>query len=152
MTKQTITQLLAMAAVAAFMFWRGHTTLAAVLGVMMLLVLILSVAAPSTLHTFQQMIDKLGGLIGSGLGLVALTIVYYLVFFPGAVLNRLFGQDPLERRFPQPGKSNWIHRVGYGTDPSIYEKLFTRPHGSTAPTTNVPELSPRSDLSQTVRK
>jgi hypothetical protein len=131
MTKQTTTQLVAMAAVAAFMFWRGHTTLAAVLGVMMLIVLTLSLVAPSVLHTFQEMVDKLGGLIGSGLGLISLTIVYYLVFFPGAVLNRLFGSDPLERRFPQPGKSNWVHRVGYGADPGIYAKLFTRPHGNT---------------------
>jgi hypothetical protein len=128
MTKQTITQLTVMAAAAALLFIRGHRRAAFVLGGLAALVLLLSVVAPGALHTLQELVGRAGARLSSALGVVVLTVVYVLVFVPGALWLRLLGQDPLNRRFPGEAKSNWIDRSGYGQEKSLYTKPYSRPH------------------------
>jgi hypothetical protein len=129
MTKSTIVQLVAMGAAAAVFYFLGHRTAATVLGSLAGVVLVLAFAAPSALHTLQELIERLVGWIASMLGLVLLTLVYFTVFFPAALWLRLRRVDLLNRAFPSRGKSNWIERVDYGTDNLLYEKPYTRPHG-----------------------
>lgn len=40
---------------------------------------------------------------------IILTLVYLLIFTPAALLFRLLGKDPMNRRF-DPVDSYWIHR------------------------------------------
>jgi len=129
MTKSTIVQLVLMGAAAALFYFLGHRTTASVLGILAGVVVALAIVAPAALHTLQELVRRLGGWIASTLGLVLLTVVYFLVFFPGALLLRLRRIDLLNRAFPSQGKSNWIERVGYGTDKLLYHKPYTRPHG-----------------------
>ena len=46
--------------------------------------------------------------IGFVLSHVILAIVYYLVFTPIGLVMRLFGHDPMTRRFDRSAKSYWV--------------------------------------------
>ena len=129
MTKYTIVQLVAMGAGAALLYYFGHTTAATIVGILAGVVVVLAYAAPGALHTLQELGRRLGAWVATMVGLVLLTLVYFAVFFPGALWLRLRGIDVLNRTFPSQGKSNWIDRIDYGTDNVLYEKPYTRPHG-----------------------
>ena len=133
MTRATITQLLAMTAVAALLFYFGRQTAATVLGAMACVVLLMALFAPGPLHTLQTGIERLVSWLATGLGLVLLTIVYFSVFLSGAVWLKLLRVDPRNRAFPGRGRSNWIDRTGYGTDKALYSQLYSRPHGDVNP-------------------
>jgi hypothetical protein len=128
MTRATTTQLGVMAVAAAALFLRGHRRAALVLAGMAAVVLVLSLAAPDTLATLQGLVARAGTKLSSALGIVTLTIVYLLVFVPGALWLKIWRIDPLNRRFPGQKGSNWIHRVGYGKDKGLYAKPYSRPH------------------------
>ena len=49
----------------------------------------------------------------------------------GNLLERLRGIDPLNRRFPTGGRSNWIERDA-APDPALYAKQYSGPHGRPA--------------------
>jgi hypothetical protein len=129
MTRATITQLLAMTAAAGLLFYFGRQTTATVLGAMACVVLLMALFAPGPLHTLQTGIERLVRWLATGLGLVLLTIVYFSVFLGGAIWLKLLRVDMLNRSFPGRGRSNWIDRIGYGTDKALYSKLYSRPHG-----------------------
>ncbi len=129
MNRATITQLLAMTAAAALLFFLGRQTAAIVVGSLACVVLVLALVAPGPLHTLQTGIERLVSWLATGLGLALLTVVYFSVFLAGAVWLRLLRIDPLNRSFPSRAGSNWIDRVGYGTDNALYSKLYSRPHG-----------------------
>jgi hypothetical protein len=129
MTKATIVQLIAMGAGAALLYFFGHRTAATILGSLAGVVVVLAVVAPGALHTLQELINRLVKWFATTLGLVLLTLVYFTVFCPGALWLRLRSIDVLNRSFPSGGQSNWIDRVGYGTEKLLYEKPYTRPHG-----------------------
>ena len=57
--------------------------------------------------------------IGFVLSHVILVVIYFLVFTPVAVILRLSGKDPLERRFDPQRKSYWIE-VSTGAETSRY--------------------------------
>jgi hypothetical protein len=128
MTRPTITQLVAMTAAATAFYFFGHRTAALVLGVLAGIVLMLALFAPGPLQTLQQAIERLVSWLATGLGLVLLTLVYFSVFLGGALWLKLWRIDPLNRKFGG-GASNWIDRTDYGTDVTLYSKLYSRPHG-----------------------
>lgn len=129
MTRATITQLATMTAAAALLFFLGRQTAAIVLASTALLVLGLALVAKGPLHTLQTGIERLVSWLATGLGLALLTVVYFSVFLGGALWLKLLRIDPLNRGFPNRNGSNWIDRLGYGTDNSLYSKLYSRPHG-----------------------
>jgi fatty acid desaturase len=48
--------------------------------------------------------------VGLVVSYVVLAAVYYLVFAPIGLLMRLFGYDPLKRRFDRAAESYWVAR------------------------------------------
>lgn len=48
--------------------------------------------------------------VGFVVSYVVLAAVYYLVFTPTGLLMRLFGYDPLQRRFDRKAESYWVAR------------------------------------------
>ena len=55
--------------------------------------------------------------VGWAMSFVLLGIIYYLVVTPLGLLLRLFGHDPLTRRFEGTAKSYWVERpVASGFD------------------------------------
>jgi hypothetical protein len=128
MTRHTIVQLLVMASAATTFFFLGHRTAAIVLSVLLAVTLVLALIAPSALATFQELLRRGGVRVATAVGVVLLTLVYFLVFVPGAIWLRLLRIDKLNRSFPGDRASNWINRVGYGADNGLYSKPYTRPH------------------------
>lgn len=92
---------------------------------------VLAVVAPGVVETLDRASVRLGRAIGTGVGAVVLTLIYHSVFLAGGAWLRLRGGDPLHRRFPVGGTSNWVEREGFGVDRTLYAKQWTRPHGST---------------------
>ena len=133
MTRNTITQLVAMTGAATLLFFLGHRTPAIVVAVLGGLTLLLALFAPGPLHTLQTAIERLVTWLATGLGLALLTLIYFTVFLGGALWLRLRSIDPLNRTFPGRSRSNWIERTGYGTDDALYSKLYSRPHGEEPP-------------------
>jgi hypothetical protein len=127
MTRATITQLLAMSAAASALYFFGRPTAALVLGVLAGVVLLLALFAPGPLETLQTGIERLVSWLATGLGLVLLSLVYFSIFLGGALWLKLWRIDPLNRKFGLG--SNWIDRTDYGTDVTLYSKLYSRPHG-----------------------
>jgi hypothetical protein len=133
MSKRTIFELCLMAAVAVTFFLFGHRTAASVLGVLFSLVLLMALFAPSALKTFQELVKRAGVWVGTAIGVVLLTLVYFVIFVPSALCLRLLGIDFMSREFPGKGSSNWIERVDYGKDKLLYAKPYTRPHAGEPP-------------------
>jgi hypothetical protein len=106
----------------------GHPVLAAVPLGLAVVVGVLALVAPSALATFETLVARAGQLLGNALGAVALALMYCTAFTFGGLWLRLRGIDPLNRRFPTAGRSNWIERVP-SADPALYAKQYSGPHG-----------------------
>ena len=50
--------------------------------------------------------------IGWSITALLLGVVFYLILTPTGLLIRLFGRDPMQRRFDVSADSYWIHRTG----------------------------------------
>jgi hypothetical protein len=115
--------------VAGGVLWAlGHPRMAAVPLVLAAVVSILALVAPPAVTALEKLATRAGVLFGAALGAVALSLMYLTTFTMGGLWLRLRGIDPLNRRFPTHGRSNWIERTS-DDDPSIYAKQYSRPHG-----------------------
>jgi hypothetical protein len=94
------------------------------------LTVLMALFAPGPLHTLRAAIDRLFVWLGTALGVVLLTIIYYTIFVPASLWLRMRGKDELKRVFPTGGVTNWIDRVGHADDKDMYKKLYTRPHAA----------------------
>ena len=61
--------------------------------------------------------------IGWVISHTAMAVIYYLVFTPIGVIMRLFGRDPMERRFDRSAASYWVEHDPAG-DPGRYFRQF----------------------------
>ena len=113
---------------AALYFWISPVG-ATIVWSLAVFLLLLSFVSPSVYDTSEELVGYLASRLTTGIGLAVLVGVYATVFWPGAVLMRLRGRDPMNRRFPSPGTTNWKTRTGFGADPELYTRQYTRPHG-----------------------
>ena len=74
------------------------------------LALIASILYPSILAALKKLLDKLIFIIGWLTSAISLSIVFYLVFAPIAVLLRIFGKDLLDEKIDKKAPSYWIKR------------------------------------------
>lgn len=103
----------------------GHRIVAFVVWGLAAVILILGLAAPPAYRHIDRFGQFLGRAVGGLLTAVLLTPFYYLVFFPGALLLRLQGRDPLHRPPLEPGRTGWIPRR-QGPTPESYAHQFLR--------------------------
>jgi len=129
MNQRALMQIVFMATAAAGLLYFGYAIPGTVLCVMAGLLLALAIFAPAVLKTLQDLGSRFGSLVGTGIGMVSLTLAYWSVFLLGSLWLRLRGVDPLNRPFPGDGTSNWIDRVGFGADKALYSKPYSHPHG-----------------------
>jgi hypothetical protein len=129
MNQRVLIQLLFMAAAGAAFLYFGYVIPATILCVMAGLLVTLAIFAPSVFRTLQDLGSRFSALVGSAIGVVSLTLIYCSIFLLGSLWLRLRGIDPLNRLFPGDGRSNWIDRMGFGTDKALYSKPYTHPHG-----------------------
>lgn len=128
MTRYTIFQLAVMIAATAILFYFEHLIAAFFVSLLTVAIATLALAAPSLLHRFQAMGKRVGLWVGTGIGILFLTAVYFTLFVPASLLLRIARIDLLNRRFPTQEQTNWLDRVNYGEDTLLYRKLYTRPH------------------------
>ena len=62
--------------------------------------------------------------IGFVVSHVVLAVVYYLVLTPVGLLTRVFGYDPMKRRFDREAASYWIERSPDAVDNKRYFRQF----------------------------
>jgi len=65
---------------------------------------------PSLLAPANRAWFRFGMLLGAIVTPVVMALVFYLTVTPTALLLRLFGKDPLRRRFDPSATSYWIRR------------------------------------------
>jgi len=110
----------------------GHVHAAAIVWALAAFFLALALISASVYETSQTLVTHAASRVTTVLGLAALVLVYALVFVPGRLLLRLRGRDPMNRRFPSAGKTNWNTRVDFGAEPRLYTRQYTRPHAAPA--------------------
>jgi hypothetical protein len=55
---------------------------------------------------------------------VILSVFFYLVITPVGLVMRLFGRDPMNRKFDRSAASYWVRRPEAPADLKRYENLF----------------------------
>lgn len=129
MTLRGVVQIALLGAIAALLFWFGHTTPGWILAGMAGCFLLLGLFAPSVHETLLDLVDRLARAVGNVLGIILLSSVYFTLFVLGACWLRITRIDPLNRKFPGDGETNWIDRAHYGAGPIAYTKQYSQPHG-----------------------
>jgi predicted membrane protein len=72
--------------------------------------ILLAMLAPATLTRLKQAWLFLGFLLGLVVNPLVLSILFFAVITPAAVLLRLFGHDPLHRKMATDAKTYWQER------------------------------------------
>ena len=123
--RQAVIQTVIMTAIGFILSqWLGHVVFARVVWGLAAVVLILGLALPrvySFVHRFGQW---LGRNFGALLTWVLLTPLYLIVFFPVAIVLRLRGRDPMNRRMLAPEYTCWIPRRTRPTTDSYARQFF----------------------------
>ncbi len=96
--------------VALVSLWRGRAGLVVPFFAVSGLFVLVSLVYPVLLSPLYFLMLKLSGYMGWFNTRVILIIVYYLVFTPMALLFKLFGKDPLARRFDRDATTYWHRR------------------------------------------
>jgi hypothetical protein len=86
--------------------------------------LILTLAAPKVLTPLNRLWLAFGMLLGRVISPSMLFIVYLIAVVPTGLLMRLFGKDPLHRRFDPKATSYWVHRVPPGKPDATMSRQF----------------------------
>jgi hypothetical protein len=122
--RQAIIQALVMGAVGFVIYqWIGHAVFAKVIWGLAGLVLVLGLLIPAAyrpIHNFGQWLGKMIGLILTNVLLVPL---YFLVFFPGALILKIQGRDPMHRKPRDSKYTFWIRRTRESSVES-YQRQF----------------------------
>lgn len=86
--------------------------------------LVLALLAPSVLKPLYKVVTAVAHKIGWVNTRVLLAVLYYLLFTPIAVVFRLFGRDPLDRKIEVSKDSYWVPRKQSPMDKKRYERQF----------------------------
>lgn len=105
-------------------FKLGEPTLALVLWVAAVVVPVIGWLVPSFMRLVFVGMSYLAWPIGFVVSHVILAAVYYLVFTPIGLLMRVFGYDPMKRKFDETTPSYWVVRDPAATDPKRYFRQF----------------------------
>jgi len=87
--------------------WRGHTVVALVLGGYALVNIVMAATWPRGFHAHSRFWEALGRGGAAVIGTVLLTVLYFVLFTPAALLLHLLGRRPLELRFRSYEGTYW---------------------------------------------
>lgn len=100
----------AFALVAAVSWWRGHARSFGAFAALAGLLLLAGVVAPSRLGPVRDAWMALARAISRVTTPIIMTLVYFLVITPSALLRRMIGGNPLRRSHGAP--TGWLDRRG----------------------------------------
>jgi hypothetical protein len=105
-------------------FKLGEPTVALALWVAAVVVPVIGWLAPAFMRLVFVGMSYAAWPIGFVVSHVILAIVYYLVFTPIGLAMRLFGYDPMQRKFDESASSYWVARNPTASDPKRYFRQF----------------------------
>ena len=109
--------------ISGWLFWsRGHRAAAEAMGVLAVLVPLCGLASRAFLRIVYLGLSYATYPIGFAVSQVVLVLVYYVVLTPIGLIMRLFGYDPLMRRFDAEAKSYWTPRDKTKTVESYFKQ------------------------------
>jgi hypothetical protein len=101
------------------LYWKGHTgAIPYLLGASPVLA-VLALVAPTALWPIHKVWMPVAKGIAKLITWLVLALAFYVVFTPYAVIMKLLGKDPLERKIEKDRASYWHER----TDPYDPERL-----------------------------
>ncbi len=113
-----------MAVFGALAWWRGHRIAACVLAGLAAANVLAAALAPGLFRAHARLWEKLGEAGLYVIGTVTLTLFYYLLVSPAALVLRLLGRRPLKLRFPGPEPSYWGEPEERPDSEAEYERQF----------------------------
>ena len=109
--------------VGGWLWWKSATTWPWVLAAAALLGVI-AIAAPMLLKPFYRVWMVFALIMGWVMTRVVLTLVYFLVLTPIALLGRVFGEQFLHLTRSKESDTYWVRREGPAREKSDYERQF----------------------------
>ncbi len=106
-----------------WLWWQGAASWPWMTGASALLAVI-GLAVPAILRPFYKAWMVLALILGWIMTRVILTLVYYLVLTPIALLGRAFGEQFLPLKTSTETKSYWVRRTGPARPKGDYERQF----------------------------
>ena len=95
-------------AVISFIFFWRQKAPGPYLASLAMLFLLAALVAPSVLGPIERMWMKLARVLSVASTFILITLAFYIVVTPTGLLIRLFGKDPMKRRFDRVAESYWI--------------------------------------------
>lgn len=89
-----------------------------------LLLFVLSISVPGVLKPLNKIWMTFALVIGWVMTRVILAILFYIALTPTALIARLIGKDPLNRRIDRAAKSYWEKKEKSVPDAEDYERQF----------------------------
>lgn len=108
--KFALTLTAAFAVLAAVSWWRSHPRTSTVFAIVAAVLLLAGLAAPTRLGPVRDAWMGLAHAISKVTTPIFMSILYFLVITPSALIRRLVGGNPLRRS--QGKESGWIDRRG----------------------------------------
>jgi hypothetical protein len=107
----------------AFMVWKENHNFWIAFGLAGIF-LLTGLLLPRLLGPFYRVWMRFAGLLAWVNTRVLLTVFFFVVLTPIALMMKLFGKDLLNQKFDRSAQSYWVKRTGPGTDKESYEHLF----------------------------
>ena len=103
--------------------WRGETAIATALAIVAMGLVVVAVARPLLLEAPNRVWMRLARVLGWVNSRVLLTVFFVLVVTPYGLLQRLFGRDPLGRRW-RAAPPRWLPAPERLRQPDHYDHLY----------------------------
>ena len=104
-------------------WYRGHTTVPAVLWTISAALFLLGLIFPNLFRRVQRVWMGLAIVLGWVNTRIILSLLFYAVLTPVGLIMRLF-RDPLDRQLGDGRASYWVRREPKPVDPKAYENQF----------------------------
>jgi hypothetical protein len=118
-----ITMCIALAVLAALLFWRGKVIYVYV-GLLSPIFLILGLVAPVVLWPVHKVWMSLAYVLGWVMTRVILSLLFFLGVTPVGLLGKLFGKKFLDVEMQDSRETYWIPRDQGEQSPARYEKQY----------------------------
>ncbi|MDD5136092.1 MAG: SxtJ family membrane protein [Candidatus Omnitrophica bacterium] len=86
--------------------------------------ILLALLAPKHIKPVFTLFTKVGHVIGWVNTRIVLTIIYFLIITPMALIMKVIGKDPLDRKIEKDRVSYWVKRAVVKTPGERLEKQF----------------------------
>ncbi|WP_137939013.1 SxtJ family membrane protein [Chitinivorax sp. B] len=108
----------------SILFWWGGNDIYLPIGWLGVFLIIISFVAPSQLSSLSKLWMGFGNLIQHIISPIVLAMMYFFMLTPFGLVMRLFGYDPMRKRFDANAESYWQLRHPPGPNSDSLSKQF----------------------------